>query len=169
MSPPSTESRVPIRTPSPSGRRRGSGRPGGRRLAKEIVPVSIPQRKSDPILVERDEHPRATTIEALAKLGAPFRKDGSVTAGNASGVNDGAAALLVASEAAVRRLGLDPMARITAGAVVGVPSRIMGIGPAPATEKLLARLALRIGTSISSSSTRPSPLRRSRPQDTRAA
>jgi acetyl-CoA acyltransferase len=114
------------------------------RLAREIAPVSIPQRKGDPVIVDRDEHPRATTLESLAKLGTPFRKDGSVTAGNASGVNDGAAALLIASEAAVRRHGLTPLARITGAATAGVPARIMGIGPAPATEKLLGRLGLAI-------------------------
>ena len=112
------------------------------RLAKEIVSVTIPQRKGDPKIVERDEHPRATTMEALAKLGTPFRKGGSVTAGNASGVNDGAAALIVASEAAVRKYGLTPIARVLGGATAGVPPRIMGIGPAPASKKLMARLGL---------------------------
>ncbi len=112
------------------------------RLGREIVPVSIPQRKGDPILVERDEHPRETTMEALGRLGTPFRKGGTVTAGNASGVNDGAAALIIASEAAARRHGLKPIARIMGGATAGVPPRIMGIGPAPATEKLCARLGL---------------------------
>ncbi|KQT61244.1 MULTISPECIES: 3-oxoadipyl-CoA thiolase [unclassified Aureimonas] len=112
------------------------------RLAKEIVPVTIPQRKGDPVVVTQDEHPRATTIEALAKLGTPFRKGGSVTAGNASGVNDGAAALIVASEAAARRHGLTPIARILGGATAGVAPRIMGFGPAPASRKLLARLGL---------------------------
>ncbi|MCB0611466.1 MAG: acetyl-CoA C-acyltransferase, partial [Lewinella sp.] len=102
------------------------------RLAKEIVPVTIPQRKGDAIVVDRDEHPRATTIEALAKLKAPFREGGTVTAGNASGVNDGAAALIVASEAAMKKHGLEPVARILGGATAGVPPRIMGIGPAPA-------------------------------------
>jgi acetyl-CoA acyltransferase len=114
------------------------------RLAREIAPVSIPQRKGDALVVDRDEHPRATTIETLAKLGTPFRKDGSVTAGNASGVNDGAAALLIASEAALKRHALTPLARITGGATAGVPARIMGIGPAPATHKLLGRLGLGI-------------------------
>ena len=112
------------------------------RLAREITPVSIQQRKGDPIVVERDEHPRATTIEALAKLPTPFRKDGTVTAGNASGVNDGAAALIIASEAAARAHGLTPIARILGGATAGVPPRIMGIGPAPASKKLMARLGL---------------------------
>ncbi|WP_112811270.1 3-oxoadipyl-CoA thiolase [Ensifer sp.] len=114
------------------------------RLAKEIVAVTIPQRKGDAIVVERDEHPRATTIEALAKLGTPFRKEGgTVTAGNASGVNDGAAALVIASEAAVKTYGLRPIARILGGATAGVAPRIMGFGPAPASKKLMARLGLR--------------------------
>ena len=113
------------------------------RLAREIVPVTIPQRKGDPVVVERDEHPRATTLEALAKLGTPFKKEGgTVTAGNASGVNDGAAALIIASEAAARKHGLVPVARILGGATAGVPPRVMGIGPAPATLKLCARLGL---------------------------
>ncbi|PBB78119.1 3-oxoadipyl-CoA thiolase [Mesorhizobium sp. WSM3879] len=114
------------------------------RLAKEITPVAIPQRKGEPIVVSKDEHPRAgTTIEALAKLPTPFRQGGTVTAGNASGVNDGAAALIIASEAAARKHGLTPIARILGGAVAGVAPRIMGIGPAPATKKLCARLGLR--------------------------
>ncbi|MGH6810516.1 MAG: 3-oxoadipyl-CoA thiolase [Ensifer adhaerens] len=113
------------------------------RLAKEIVAVTIPQRKGDPIVVERDEHPRATTMEALAKLGTPFRREGgTVTAGNASGVNDGAAALIIASEAAAKRYGLRPIARILGGATAGVAPRIMGFGPAPASKKLMARLGL---------------------------
>ncbi|MCZ8186260.1 MAG: 3-oxoadipyl-CoA thiolase [Beijerinckiaceae bacterium] len=112
------------------------------RLAREITPVTIPQRKGDPVIVDRDEHPRETTLEKLASLGTPFRKGGSVTAGNASGVNDGAAAVLVASEAAVKRFGLTPLARITGLATAGVPPRIMGIGPAPATQKLCARLGV---------------------------
>ncbi len=112
------------------------------RLAKEIAPVVIPQRKGDPVVVDRDEHPRATTIEALAKLPTPFRKGGTVTAGNASGVNDGAAALIVASEAAAKRHGLTPIARVLGGAAAGVPPRIMGIGPVPASKKLMARLGL---------------------------
>ncbi|MBD9374165.1 3-oxoadipyl-CoA thiolase [Rhizobium sp. ARZ01] len=113
------------------------------RLAKEITVVTIPQRKGDPVLVERDEHPRATTMEALAKLGTPFRKEGgTVTAGNASGVNDGAAALIIASEAAAKKHGLSPIVRILGGATAGVPPRIMGIGPAPASRKLMARLGL---------------------------
>ncbi len=114
------------------------------RLAREIVPVTIPQRKGEAIIVERDEHPRATTMEALAKLGTPFKREGgTVTAGNASGVNDGAAALIIASEDAARKHGLTPIARVLGGAVAGVAPRIMGIGPAPASQKLMARLGLR--------------------------
>jgi acetyl-CoA acyltransferase len=114
------------------------------RLAKEITPVTIPQRKGDAVIVSKDEHPRAgTTLEALAKLSTPFRQGGTVTAGNASGVNDGAAALIVASEAAVKKYGLTPLARILGGAAAGVAPRIMGIGPAPATQKLCARLGLK--------------------------
>ncbi len=112
------------------------------RLAKEITPVTIPQRKGDAIVVERDEHPRATTVEALAKLGTPFRKGGTVTAGNASGVNDGAAGLIIASEVAAKKHGLTPIARILGGATAGVAPRIMGIGPAPASQRLMARLNL---------------------------
>ena len=111
------------------------------RFAEEIVPVMIPQRKGDPILVDKDEHPRAsTTLESLAGLKTPFRESGTVTAGNASGVNDGAAALLIASDTAVKKHNLSPIARIAGGATAGVPPRIMGIGPAPATRKLCARL-----------------------------
>jgi acetyl-CoA acyltransferase len=114
------------------------------RLAREITPVSIPQRKGEPVVVDRDEHPRAgTTLEALARLPTPFREGGTVTAGNASGVNDGAAALIVASEAAARKHGLNPIARILGGAGAGVPPRIMGIGPVPATRKLCARLGIK--------------------------
>ncbi|MBE1202667.1 3-oxoadipyl-CoA thiolase, partial [Aminobacter carboxidus] len=113
------------------------------RLGKEITPVTIAQRKGDAIVVSKDEHPRAgTTIETLAKLPTPFRQGGTVTAGNASGVNDGAAALIVASEAAVRKYGLTPIARVLGGAAAGVAPRIMGIGPAPATKKLCARLGI---------------------------
>lgn len=113
------------------------------RLAREITPVSIPQRKGEALVISKDEHPRATTIEALAKLGTPFRKEGgTVTAGNASGVNDGAAALIIASEAVVRKYGLTPIARVLAGATAGVPPRVMGIGPAPASKKLMALLGL---------------------------
>ena len=112
------------------------------RLAKEIVAVSIPQRKGDPLIVERDEHPRETTLEALAKLPTPFRKGGSVTAGNASGVNDGAAAIVLATEVAALRYGLTPIARVLGGAAAGVPPRIMGIGPVAASRRLMARLDL---------------------------
>ncbi len=113
------------------------------RLAKEIVSVSVPQRKGDPVVVDADEHPRATSIEALAKLKPVNRMEGAtVTAGNASGVNDGAAALIVASEAAVKKYGLTPIARIVGGAAAGVAPRVMGIGPAPAAKKLSARLGL---------------------------
>lgn len=112
------------------------------RLAKEIVAVSIPQKKGDAVTVDRDEHPRAgTTTDSLAKLRALF-PGGSVTAGNASGVNDGAAALIVASEAAAKRYGLTPIARILGGATAGVPPRVMGIGPAPATQRLCKRLGI---------------------------
>ena len=113
------------------------------RLAKEIVAVTIPQRKGDPVIVDKDEHPRATTIETLAKLATPFKKEGgTVTAGNASGVNDGAAALIVASEAAARKYGLTPIARILGGAAAAVPPRVMGVGPIPASRKLMARLGM---------------------------
>ena len=114
-------------------------------LAQEIVPVSIKQKKGDPVIVDKDEHPRATSIEALGKLKGVVRPDGTVTAGNASGVNDGAAALLLATEEGARRHGLTPRARIVGAATAGVPPRIMGIGPAPATQKLLARTGLTIG------------------------
>ncbi|RWK08889.1 3-oxoadipyl-CoA thiolase [Mesorhizobium sp.] len=114
------------------------------RLAKETTPVTIPQKKGDPVVVSKDEHPRAgTTIETLAKLPTPFRQGGTVTAGNASGVNDGAAALIIASEAVAKKYGLTPTARILGGATAGVAPRIMGIGPAPATKKLCARLGLK--------------------------
>jgi acetyl-CoA C-acetyltransferase/acetyl-CoA acyltransferase len=112
------------------------------RLGQEIIPVSIPQKNGEPLVVGRDEHPRATTGEALAKL-KPLFPDGSVTAGNASGVNDGAAALILASEVGARRHGLTPMVRVLGGATAGVPPRIMGIGPAPASQKLLERLGLK--------------------------
>jgi len=114
------------------------------RLAREITPVSIAQRKGDPVVVDTDEHPRGdTTVEKLAKLPTPFRKEGgTVTAGNASGVNDGAAALIIASGPAARRYGLTPIARILGGATAGVAPRVMGMGPAPASQKLCARLGL---------------------------
>ena len=115
------------------------------RFAREIVPVSIPQKKGEPVVVNQDQHPRAgTTVASLAKLPTPFRAGGSVTAGNASGVNDGAAALLVASAAAVKRHGLTPIARVTGAATAGVAPRIMGYGPLPATQKLLQHLGLTI-------------------------
>ncbi len=110
-------------------------------LGQEITPVTIPQRKGDAIVVDKDEHPRpGTTAEKLGKLPTPFRDGGSVTAGNASGVNDGAAALIIASEAAVKKYGLTPIAKVVGGATAGVAPRIMGFGPAPASKKLLARL-----------------------------
>lgn len=115
------------------------------RLAEEICPVILPQRKGDPVIVDRDEHPRAgVTMESLAKLPTPFREGGTVTAGNASGVNDGAAAILVASEAAAARHSLAPIARIVTMATAGVSPRIMGIGPAPAAQKALARAGLSV-------------------------
>ena len=112
------------------------------RLAREITPVSIPQRKGDPVVVDRDEHPRATTAEGLAKLRGFVKPGGTITAGNASGVNDGAAALILASEAAAKAHGLTPVARVLGGATAGVAPRIMGFGPAPASQKLMARLGL---------------------------
>ena len=115
------------------------------RLAKEIVAVTIAQRRGDPVVVDTDEHPRATSMEALGKLGTPFRDGGSVTAGNASGVNDGAAALIVASEEAAKRHGLEPLARVAGAAVAGVEPRLMGLGPVPASQKLLERLGFGIG------------------------
>jgi len=111
----------------------------------EIVPVSIPQRKGDPVIVNRDEHPRETTIEALGKLKPIVRPDGTITAGNASGVNDGAAAMILATEEAAKRHGLTPRARLVSMATAGVAPRIMGIGPAPATKKLLERNGRKIG------------------------
>ena len=127
-----------------SQQRAGAAREAGH-FAAEIVPVTIPQRRGDDIVVEHDEHPRPeTTLEGLAKLPAPFREGGTVTAGNASGVNDGAAALLLASEAAVERYGLTARARVVGMATAGVEPRIMGMGPAPASRKLLDRLGLKI-------------------------
>ena len=114
------------------------------RLAKEIVPVSIPQRKGDPLTVNRDEHPRDTSIEALAKLKGIVKPDGTVSAGNASGVNDGACALILASEAAAKKHGLTPIARVVGVATAGCAPRIMGIGPVPATQKLLARTGVKL-------------------------
>ena len=126
-----------LRSQEKAARAQASGR-----LAREIVPVAIHQRKGDPVAVDTDEHPRMTSLEALGRLKPIVRSDGTVTAGNASGVNDGAAALIVASEEAAKRHELTPRARILGAAVAGVPPRIMGIGPAPATQKLLARLSL---------------------------
>jgi acetyl-CoA acyltransferase len=114
------------------------------RFAKEITPVTIPQKKGDPIVIDQDEHPRATTIEALTKLKPIVRPDGTVTAGNASGVNDGACALLLASEEAVKKYQLKPRAKILGMATAGVPPRIMGIGPAPASKKILQRLGMTV-------------------------
>ncbi len=113
------------------------------RLAIEITPVTIPQRRGEDMVVDADEHPRATNLDKLAALRAPFREGGTVTAGNASGVNDGAAALIIASQQAACKHGLTPIARIMGGAVAGVEPRIMGIGPAPATQKLCQRLKLK--------------------------
>jgi acetyl-CoA acyltransferase len=114
------------------------------RLAEEIVPVTIPQKKGDPVVVARDEHPRETTLESLAKLKGVVKPDGTVTAGNASGVNDGACALLIASAEAAKKYGLTPKARIVAAAVAGVAPRIMGFGPAPAMRKVLAKAGVKL-------------------------
>lgn len=113
------------------------------RLAKEIVAVTIPQRKGDPIVVSQDEHPRETTLEALAKLKPIVKPTGTVTAGNASGVNDGACALILASESAAKRHGLTPIARVVGVATAGCAPRVMGIGPVPATQHLLSRLGMK--------------------------
>jgi len=128
-----------LRSQEKAARARANGR-----LAAEIVVVEIPQRKADSICVDTDEHPRAATLESLARLKPIVRADGTVTAGNASGVNDGAAALIIASEDGVKRHGLTPRARVLGATVAGVPPRIMGIGPAPASEKLMKRLGLGI-------------------------
>src|SRR5215468_6185599 len=114
------------------------------RLGEEIVPVAVPQKKGDPVLVARDEHPRETTLEALAKLKGVVRPDGTVTPGNASGVNDGACAVLIASEEAAKRHGLNPKARVVAAAVAGVAPRIMGFGPAPAMRRVLTMAGLKL-------------------------
>ncbi|GLY21189.1 3-oxoadipyl-CoA thiolase [Micromonospora sp. NBRC 101691] len=114
------------------------------RLAEEIVPVTVPEGRRGTRLVDTDEHPRETSLEKLAALPTPFREGGTVTAGNSSGVNDGAVALLVAGEAAVARYGLTPLARVVGAAAAGVPPRTMGIGPVPATHRLLDRLGLRL-------------------------
>ena len=115
------------------------------RLADEIVPVTIPSKKGDPVVVTQDEHPRATTIESLARLKGVVKPEGTVTAGNASGVNDGSCAVLLASEAAASKYKLKRRARVIASAVAGVAPRIMGFGPAPATRKLLGKTGLSIG------------------------
>lgn len=113
------------------------------RLAREITPVSIPRRRGDPIVVDTDEHPRATTLDKLSALRTPFRDGGTVTAGNASGVNDGAAAVILASVEDAKAHGLTPIARVLGGATAGVKPRIMGFGPAPASQKLMTRLGLK--------------------------
>ncbi|WP_395000139.1 3-oxoadipyl-CoA thiolase [Sphingomonas sp.] len=128
-----------------TSQRRAAAAQASGRFDAEIVPVSILQKKGDPIIVGRDEHPRETSVEQLGRLKPIVRPDGSVTAGNASGVNDGAAAIIIASAAAVERHGLTPRARALGCATAGVPPRIMGIGPAPASRKLLDRLGLTIG------------------------
>jgi len=116
------------------------------KLKQEIVAVPIPQKKGDPLLFSEDEHPRPdTTLEALSQLKPVVRPDGTITAGNASGVNDGACALLLASEAALKRHGLTPRARVVAAAAAGVAPRIMGMGPTPATRKVLAKAGLSLG------------------------
>lgn len=112
------------------------------RFAEEIVGVSIPQKKDDPLFVDQDEHPRLTTLEILARLKGVVKPEGTVTAGNASGINDGAAALLLADEASARRFGLTPRARVMGLATAGVEPRLMGIGPVPASQKLMARLGM---------------------------
>ncbi len=130
-----------FRSQSRAARARVSGR-----LAREIVPVSVVPRRGDSVLVESDEHPRETSIDALARLRPAFREGGSVTAGNSSGINDGACALLVASSAAVERLGLTPLARLVASASAGVAPRVMGLGPIPATHKALERAGWQLGS-----------------------
>jgi len=129
-----------LRSQEKAGAAQASGR-----LEREITPVTVPQRRGDPLTVAVDEHPRATSPEKLAALPTPFRQGGSVTAGNASGVNDGAAALIVASKTAIEKHGLRPIARILGGATAGIAPRIMGFGPAPATRKLTARLDMTPG------------------------
>jgi 3-oxoadipyl-CoA thiolase len=125
-----------------SQQRAGAAQQSGR-LALEITPVTLPRRRGDPVIVETDEHPRPeTTADDLARLRPFVREGGTITAGNASGVNDGSAALIIASEAAIKQHGLTPIARVLGGASIGVAPRIMGIGPAPASEKLMARLGL---------------------------
>jgi 3-oxoadipyl-CoA thiolase len=125
-----------------SQQRAGAAQQSGR-LAQEITPVTIPRRKGEPVIVDTDEHPRPeTTADDLARLKPFVREGGTITAGNASGVNDGAAALIISSETAIKQHGLTPFARVLGGASIGVAPRIMGIGPAPASEKLMARLGL---------------------------
>jgi len=119
---------------------------GDGRLAREIEPVSVPQRKGEPLLVEHDEHPRATSMEALARLKGVVTPEGTVTPGNASGVNDGACALIIASEAAAKKHGLTPMARVVGVATAGCAPRIMGVGPVPATRKLLSRTGVKLNS-----------------------
>jgi acetyl-CoA acetyltransferase family protein len=115
------------------------------RMAEEIVGVPVPQKKGDPVIVDKDEHPRPdTTLEALAKLKPVVKPTGTITAGNASGINDGACALLIASESAAKKHGLTPRARIIASAVAGVAPRVMGIGPVPASKKVLAKVGLKL-------------------------
>jgi len=115
------------------------------KFAEEIVPVPVPQKKGDPIQVSRDEHPRAdTTLEGLAKLRPAFRKDGTVTAGNSSGINDGAAAVMLMSADKAKELGIKPLARVVAGAAAGVEPRTMGLGPVPSTGKALERAGLKL-------------------------
>ncbi|HKP78307.1 MAG TPA: 3-oxoadipyl-CoA thiolase [Phenylobacterium sp.] len=125
--------------------RRAAAAQASGRFDVEIVAVEIPQKRGEPVRVARDEHPRETSVEALGGLKPIVREGGTITAGNASGVNDGAAALILASADAVRKHGLTPRARVLGGAVAGVPPRIMGIGPAPASRKLLDRLGLTVG------------------------
>ena len=125
--------------------RRAAAAQASGRFDVEIVAVEIPQKRGEPVRVARDEHPRETSVEALGGLKPIVREGGTITAGNASGVNDGAAALILASADAVRKHGLTPRARVLGGAVAGVPPRIMGIGPAPASRKLLDRLGLSVG------------------------
>ncbi|SAK87239.1 beta-ketoadipyl CoA thiolase [Caballeronia glebae] len=131
------QDRFALRSQQRAARARADGT-----LAQEIVAVNVPQKKGETVAVDRDEHPRETSLESLAKLKGVVRADGSVTAGNASGVNDGACALIIANEDAAKRHGLTPRARIIGMATAGVEPRIMGIGPAPATKKLLARTGL---------------------------
>ena len=135
------QDRFALRSQQKTGAAMESGR-----FAAEIEPVTIPQRKGDPVVVDADEHPRPqTTLEQLAKLPTPFRENGTVTAGNASGVNDGAAAMILASEGAMKLLGLVARTRVVAAASAGVEPAVMGIGPVPATQKALAKAGLSLG------------------------